>query len=97
MATATCGHCGRKSPDAFLCADCATELRDMLVGLPMWLNYLHDAAVGQTRLGESERRSSDQSTPMPVNISASELYSQVSMTLFRILQDICESRGVTVP
>lgn len=69
----------------------------MLRGLPRWLGYLADAAHGQTRLGESTRRSSDLTTPMLCNLTASDLYRQVRSTLTRWVQDICESRGVEIP
>lgn len=76
-----CGACGRKS-QLWLCDQCERDLRDMLLGLPKWIEYLHDAAVGQTRLGESARRSpSDYSGPVPFNERASELYDNVHACL----------------
>jgi hypothetical protein len=92
-----CQHCGSRANDAFLCRQCATDLREMLEGLPRWLAYLSDAAHGQTRLGESARRSGDLTSPMPVHLGASALYRQVHNTLSRIMQEICESRGVEIP
>ncbi len=55
--TATeCRNCGRAA-QTFLCPRCVTELRDMLTGLAHgWIQYLEDAALGQTKLGESARR-----------------------------------------
>jgi hypothetical protein len=81
----------------FLCNACTSDLHVMLVGLPKFLGYLADAAHGQTRLGESARRSGDLTSPMPVNLPASALYQQVHNTLSRIVQEICEIRGVPLP
>jgi hypothetical protein len=97
----TCQRCNAKCA-LFLCTNCSAELKDMLLHLPRWLDYLHDATVGNTRLGESARRSTDLGSPMPCPVgpkgdwkgSPSELYQQVHNTLSRWVQDICESRGV---
>lgn len=63
-----CTHCGRNSPDAFLCHDCQDDLADMLHGLARgrprktggheagWIDHLREAALGQTKLGETARR-----------------------------------------
>jgi hypothetical protein len=91
-----CQRCNSKC-QMFLCNTCSGELHDMLTGLPRWLSFLHDASVGQTRLGESARRSGDLTSPMPVNLSASALYQQVHNTIMRIVQDLCESRGAPLP
>jgi hypothetical protein len=92
-----CQHCSGRVHDAFICRQCTAELREMLEGMPRWLGYLADAAHGQTRLGESARRSGDLTSPMPVNLPASALYQQVHNMLSRIVQEICESRGFEVP
>jgi len=91
-----CQRCSGRVHDAFICRACTTELREMLEGMPRWLGFLADAAHGQTRLGESARRSGDLTSPMPVNLPASALYQQVHNTLSRIVQEICESRGVSL-
>lgn len=64
---------------------------------PGWLEFLEDAALGRTRLGESARRSSDLTMPLPVNLSASALLQQVHNCLARWVQELCESHGVEVP
>jgi hypothetical protein len=100
----SCQRCSGRVHDAFICRRCERDLKEMLDGLPRWLGYLQDCVHGQTRLGESARRSSDQGSPMPCPVgpkgdwkgSPSELYQQVHNTLSRIVQEICESRGVSL-
>lgn len=58
-----CTHCQRPARLP-LCHRCTDDLRDNLRGLPTWIGYLRDAANGQTRLGESARRSTDKGSPM---------------------------------
>jgi hypothetical protein len=105
--TTTCQRCARKC-QLFLCQACTTDLRDMLLGLAQgpelngkraagWIEYLEDAALGRTRLGESARRSTERNTPLPVNLGASKLLGNVHAMLARWVQDICESRGVEIP
>jgi hypothetical protein len=77
-----CEICGGKSQN-FLCGKCESDLKEMLLGLPQWIGYLHDAAVGATRLGESARRSGDLTSPMPCNLSASKIYDDVSNMLWK--------------
>lgn len=50
---------------------------------PGGLELLHDAALGDTRLGESARRSSDLTSPIPCNLTASQLYDDIHNTLQR--------------
>jgi hypothetical protein len=78
-----CQHCSGRVHDAFICHPCQVELKEMLLGLPKWLGYLADAAHGQTRLGESARRSGDLTSPMPCNLSASKIYDDVSNMLWK--------------
>lgn len=79
----------------FLCNAHIGELRDMFTDLPRLANHLAEAATGQTRLGERERRSRSDDSPMRVNLKASDLLDHVNATLVRWVQDICDSRGVT--
>jgi hypothetical protein len=61
----------------------------MLTGLPRWLDFLADAATGQTRLGESARRSpGDKAGPLPFNGRASELYDDAHQLLEKWVQVI---------
>ncbi|ORV92785.1 hypothetical protein AWC11_07215 [Mycobacterium interjectum] len=46
-----------------------------------WIEYLEDAVLGRTRLGESARRSTDLTTPLPVHLGASELLGDVETML----------------
>jgi hypothetical protein len=91
-----CQRCSAKC-QLFLCPPCETELRDMLLGLPRFIDYLIDAALGQTRLGESARRSSDTTTPLLCNESASRHLDNIHAMLVRWVQDLCETRGVDYP
>ena len=107
-----CQKCAGRA-QTFLCNTCTRELRDMLTGLhtgtgtnmatgerrPMagWLEMLQDAVQGQTRLGESERRSTERSSPLMIHTEASRLLDNVHATLVRWVQDICDSRGVDYP
>lgn len=103
-----CQHCGAKT-QLFLCDSCIESLRELLTGLvvgqelpsghraPGWIEYLQDCAWGRTRLGESARRSSDRTSPMPVHLAASELLDAVHATLGTWVRHICEARGIEVP
>lgn len=67
MSRNPCKHCGRQA-QLFLCELCIKELREMLTWLARgrkrpdgdyeagWLEHLAEAALGQTKLGESARR-----------------------------------------
>lgn len=104
----TCEVCQAKS-QLFLCNQHAAELRDMLEGLtgrtetdmltgethpgPGWLSVLEDSVLGETRLGESARRSTDQTSPLPVHLKASELLDDVRGTLGTWIRHLCETRG----
>ena len=99
-----CQRCSRKS-QLYLCSPCQGELHDMLKGLatgqqlpngrtaPGWLEYLEDAALGRTRLGESARRSTEHSTPLPVNLGASALLNNVKDMLHRWAQQLTIHQG----
>jgi hypothetical protein len=102
-----CAHCQAKS-QTFLCGPCQTDLRDMLMGLVRgqelptgqraagFIEYLEDEAWGRSRKGESARRSSECSKPLPVNLGASQLLENVHNTLVGWVRHLCESRGVEV-
>ena len=105
----TCQRCSARAHNAFLCADCIRELDGLLDGLwrgqllesghyaKGWLEYLEDAAWGDTRLGISVRRSTEHAGPLPFAAKASNLLLQANNTLSRIIQDNCESRGLEIP
>jgi hypothetical protein len=83
-----CQSCGRKA-QMYLCSPCEQELKETLEGLPRWLDFLHDAATGQTRLGESARRApGDNFGPIPFHERASELYDNAHQLLEKWVQVI---------
>ena len=83
-----CEHCRAKTHNAYLCQNCQHQLHEMLTGLPKWLTYLHDEAIGDTCKGESVRRSTDHGSPMPCNLAASELYDNTTDMLTRWCETI---------
>lgn len=82
-----CTQCAGKAT-LFLCQRCQDDLREWLQDLPRWLEYLDDAAHGQTRLGESARRSSEKGSPMLVNLRASELLTYAHSVLLEWTRDL---------
>lgn len=80
---ADCQRCTAKT-DLHLCNRCQVDLRDLLTGLAVgqrlpsgqhaagFLEYLEDAVLGRTRLGESARRSSECSRPALVRLTNNE-------------------------
>ena len=76
---AKCQQCQRKT-DLYLCTDCQDDLHEMLQGLAVgqqlptgqyaagFIEYLEDAKLGRTRLGESARRSNERTTPLLVRL-----------------------------
>lgn len=107
-----CQSC-QANTQLFLCKRCITDLRDTLIGLvartetnirtgetrpaPGWLALLHDAATGDTRLGESTRRSTDLTSPLPYSETASGLLANVTGMLGTWVRHLCESRGIKQP
>lgn len=100
-----CANCDAKTADTYGCNRCTAELRTMLTGLPRWLTHLEEAATGQTRLGESARRSTEKGSPALCRLgpkgdfrdSPGELLERASAVLVEWVRDICETRGVKVP
>lgn len=103
-----CTHCGGRA-QLYLCGSCQTDLRDMLTGLAIgqdlgngrrsrgFIQALEDAVLGDTRLGESARRSTERNTPLPVNLLASQLLENVHNMLGGWVRHLCESRGTEIP
>ena len=58
-----------------------------------WLQCLEDAALGDTRLGESARRSTDRTTPLPFGETASTLLADTYFTLAKWFQTILNRKG----
>jgi hypothetical protein len=115
-----CQGCGRQVQTAFICGDCCSELADLMSGLSIgwrvendhrayrsegWGEFLEDARFGQTRLGESTRRSSELSRPALARLtddekdsfkgSPRELQQKAHGTAARWVQETCEIRGIT--
>jgi hypothetical protein len=100
----SCQQCARKS-QTFICTTCQAELKQMLEGLAIgfpldtgrrsrpWLQCLEDAALGDTRLGESARRSTDRTTPVPFGEKASDLLADVYSVLAGWFQTILNRKG----
>lgn len=101
----TCTVCDART-QTFLCRTHETELAELLdnlaIGLPIdrgrrsrpWLDCLRDAALGDTRLGESARRSTDYTTPVPFHHNASTRLDAIHATLVRWVQETCETQGI---
>lgn len=91
----TCQHCTRPA-QTYLCGTCTDELRDMLTGLPRWLDYLADAVNGQTKLGANDgpKPKGDDEQPMRINLRASGLAAAVHATLVAIVRTVEDSHGV---
>jgi hypothetical protein len=100
-----CQRCCAKC-QLYLCTRCSADLRAMLLGLATgwevqsdhktyqtagYIEWLQDKKLGRTRLGESARRSSERSRPLPVHTgprgdwvgSPSEMLDNVHNVLMR--------------
>ncbi|SBS73824.1 Gp75 protein (modular protein) [uncultured Mycobacterium sp.] len=67
----------------------------MLTELPRWITHLHEAAVGQARLGsDMARQTRSDEAPMRFNSRASDALDRIHATLVRWAQDLTETRGV---
>jgi hypothetical protein len=99
-----CTQCSAKC-GTYLCNRCQSQLRDWLTGMPRWLMHLEEAVTGQTRLGESARRSSEKGSPALCRLgpkgdfarSPSQLLNYTNSVLVEWVRDICETRGVQIP
>jgi hypothetical protein len=99
-----CKHCAAKT-QTYLCHNCQTELKHTLTalanGFPLnngrqsipYLQALHDEAYGNTCKGESARRSTDHTKPLPVNLGASALLENVKDMLHKWAQKILIQGG----
>lgn len=115
-----CTQCGAQA-QLFGCTRCQNELRAWLNGLaygtavnfstgetrscPGYLERLQEAMHGQTRLGESARRSTDKGSPALCKLgpkgsfrgSPGQLMVYTHSVLVEWTRDICETRGVPTP
>ena len=60
-----CVKCRAKAT-LFLCPTCIIDLHRQLLGLPTFVDYLHDSAVGATKLSENAGRHSPATFCSPV-------------------------------
>lgn len=68
---------------------------------PGWLEYLHDAATGHTRLGESARRSSEHGAPLLARLgpkgdfkdSPTEMWDRIHAMLATWVQATINRKG----
>jgi hypothetical protein len=91
-----CQQCSAKS-QLPLCNTCQNELHDMLLGLPRWINYLADAIIGDTRMGDGGRRTGSDEAPLKVNLKASRIADDIHTSLKTRIADICETRAIPNP
>ena len=96
MSTTKCQRCGARST-LFLCRTDTEALADMLDGLPRWIGHLTEAALGQTRLGDPQRRHRGDEQPMRYNPKAATLLQRVHATLGAWIRHLCEARALTPP
>lgn len=103
-----CQSCSAKS-QLWLCPRCQGDLKQLLDGLSLgtplgngrrsrpWLVSLYDEVHGNTRKGESARRSTDKTSPLPFREVASALALKAKGTLGTWLRHLCETRGIEHP
>lgn len=91
-----CANCKRQS-DLFACKRCQDTLRGWFYDTPGWITALLEAVHGETRLGESVRRSSEKTSPMLCNLDASAQLIYTRSVLNEWTRDLCETRGTPIP
>lgn len=96
MTGTECANCKRPS-QLFGCKRCQDQLRGWLYDTPGWLASLLEAVHGETRLGESVRRSSERTSPLLCNLEASAQLDYARSVLTEWARDLCETRGAQPP
>ena len=91
-----CLRCQAKS-QTYLCPRDVTLLQEWLAGLPRWISFLRQSALGQSRLGAAQRRRRGDEQPLQLNLRATELLSDAQSTLSALVGHLCASRDVPVP
>ena len=91
-----CLRCQAKS-QTYLCPRDVTLLQEWLAGLPRFLRFLREAALGQSRLGAAQRRRRGDEQPLSLNLRAADLLGDAQSTLSALVGHLCASRGVPVP
>jgi hypothetical protein len=91
-----CLRCQAKS-QTYLCPRDVTLLQEWLAGLPRFLRFLREAALGQSRLGAAQRRRRGDEQPLSLNLRAADLLGDAQSTLSTLVSHLCASRGVPMP
>lgn len=91
-----CQVCEAKA-QTYLCRRCIDQLTDMLRGLPRFLRFLRESAMGQARLGSPQRRHRGDEQPLSYNAHAAKLYDEAHTILVTWVRHLCEQRGIEVP
>ena len=91
-----CLRCQAKS-QTYLCPRDVTQLTDWLAGLPRWISFLRQSALGQSRLGAAQRRRRGDEQPLSLNLRAADLLGDAQSTLSALVGHLCASRGVPAP
>jgi len=99
-----CTNCRRQS-DLYLCSRCQKDLTAILRDLPGWLTALQEDAYGQTRHGESVRRSTDKGSPALCKLgpdgsfkrSPGQWLTYTHSVAVEWAADVCETRGIPIP
>jgi hypothetical protein len=93
-------HCGRPSPDAFLCDGCTRALTRILAELP---SQLLDLQVTETRQSRTSRGDAGShptkkaAQPLPFDVAAATVAEQARSGLGSWARHLAEARGVECP
>jgi len=93
-----CQKCrGRASSGSHLCGTCTVDLRRQLLHLPTLVDYLEDAAIGLTKMGEDggSRRGFESSTPI-LDFRASDLLEALHSTLGQWATEIARRHSAVI-
>jgi len=90
-----CENCHADSA-TYLCADCQRTLREHLLRAPTIVDYLHDAAVGNVKLGDNARRTPSDTKGVQLNPKASALAAKLEDTLRGWAENIAATNGIAI-
>jgi hypothetical protein len=99
-----CTNCARTA-ELWLCNRCQTNLRALLNDLPGWITALQEDAYGQTRHGQSARRSTDKGSPALCKLGKDGSFKRSPGQWLLYTQsvavewaaDVCETRNTPIP